>query len=153
MASRLVRDVVRLCFLQERRYAPYSKWLGSAFRRLDAQDALGARLLDALQATDFGAREGALVEIVERLAARHNALGLTTPVDEGVQLFHGRPFRVLGSSRFVAACLERVTDPWLRALPLIGAVDQWVDSTDVLSESSVFPGARATYDSWPRPAT
>ena len=87
------------------------------------------------------------------MAARHNALGLTAPVDEGVQLFHTRPFRVLGSSRFVAACLEQVTDPWLRSLPLTGAVDQWVDSTDVLSESSVFPGARATYDSWPRPAT
>ena len=97
----------------------------------------------------FGAREHALVEIFERMAVRHNALGVTAPVDEVVQLFHNRPFRVLGSSRFVDACLERVTDPWLRSLPPIGAIDQWVDSTDVLSESSMSPGARATYDSWP----
>ncbi|HXK25820.1 MAG TPA: DUF4037 domain-containing protein, partial [Myxococcota bacterium] len=34
IAARLVRDLVRLCFLLDRRYAPYPKWLGSAFRRL-----------------------------------------------------------------------------------------------------------------------
>jgi hypothetical protein len=36
IAARLVRELMRLCFLFERRYAPYSKWLGSAFRGLDA---------------------------------------------------------------------------------------------------------------------
>ena len=30
-------------------------------------------------------------------------------------------------------CRDRVTDPWLRALPLVGSVDQIVDSTDVLA--------------------
>jgi hypothetical protein len=35
VAARLVRDLVRLCLLMERRYPPYSKWLGTAFDRLD----------------------------------------------------------------------------------------------------------------------
>ena len=30
-AARLVRDVMRMCFLLERRYAPYGKGLGTAF--------------------------------------------------------------------------------------------------------------------------
>ena len=34
LTARIVRDLMRLCFLIERRYAPYSKWLGSAFRDL-----------------------------------------------------------------------------------------------------------------------
>ena len=34
LTARIVRDLMRLCFLIERRYAPYSKWLGSAFRNL-----------------------------------------------------------------------------------------------------------------------
>ena len=38
LAARLARDLMRLCFLLERRYAPYSKWLGSAFARLDAAE-------------------------------------------------------------------------------------------------------------------
>ena len=139
VAAHLVRDVVRMCFLQERRYAPYSKWLGSAFRRLDAFGALGDPLLEILAAVDYETREAAIIEAVTKLAARHNALGITAQVDEGVGLFHDRPFRVLGSGRFVDACLERVSDPWLHSLPLTGAIDQFVDSTDVLGKPDVFP--------------
>ena len=146
LAARLVRDVMRLCFLFERRYAPYGKWLGSAFRRLEAWGAIGPALRKALAATDYPAREAALVEALEGAAARHNALGVTRPVDATVRLFYERPFRVLGSGRFVEACLEEVSDPWLRGLPLIGAVDQLVDSTDVLSYPPVARRAGAIYD-------
>ncbi len=146
LAARLVRDAVRMCFLQDRRYAPYSKWLGSAFRELDANSALGDLLVDVLAATEYETRETSLVEVVRILAGRHNALGLTATVDESVGRFHDRPFRVLGSGRFVDACLERVSDPWLRSLPLTGAVDQFIDSTDVLSEPGVSPVTAAVFD-------
>jgi hypothetical protein len=133
LAARLVRDLVRLCFLQERRYAPYSKWLGTAFRRLVASRALAAPLAAALAAQDVHAREAALVEAFEEAARRHNALAITAEVEPSVRPFHSRPFRVLDSQRFADACFERVRDPWLRSLPPIGAIDQFADSTDVLS--------------------
>ena len=50
VAARLVRDVMRLALLLERRYAPYAKWLGTAFARLEARDDLGRRLADAVHA-------------------------------------------------------------------------------------------------------
>jgi Domain of unknown function (DUF4037) len=146
LATRLARDVVRMCFLQERRYAPYSKWLGSAFAQLKAHAALDEPLRGLVSATDFTTREDHLVDAVRNLAARHNALGVTAPVDDTVGLFHGRPFRVLGSGRFVDACLERVSDPWLRSLPLVGAIDQFVDSTDVLSNTEAFPHIASLYE-------
>jgi hypothetical protein len=146
VAARLVRDVIRLAFLLERRYAPYGKWLGSAFARLEAAATLGQPLLDVLGAQDYAAREAALVVAVEELAARHNGLGITDPVDPSVRLFHARPFRVLGSSRFVDACLERVRDPWLSSLPLVGGVDQISDSTDVLEDARIFSAVAAFYD-------
>ena len=46
IASRLVRDLMRLCFLMERQYAPYAKWFGKAFSQLDS----AAHLTDALLA-------------------------------------------------------------------------------------------------------
>jgi hypothetical protein len=141
-----VRDVIRLAFLLERRYAPYGKWLGSVFARLDAAATLGPALLEALGADDYKAREAALVFAVEDVAARHNALAITEPVDPSVRLFHSRPFRVLGSWRFVDACLKRVRDPWLSSLPLIGGVDQISDSTDVLEEARVSSAVAALYD-------
>jgi hypothetical protein len=146
VAARLVRDVIRVAFLLERRYAPYGKWLGSAFARLDAAAKLGPALLEVLGADDYEAREAALVVAVEELAARHNALAIMEPVDPSVRFFHSRPFRVLGSSRFADACLERMRDPWLSSLPPIGGVDQISDSTDVLEEARLFSAVAALYD-------
>ena len=137
VAARLVREVMRLCFLLERGYAPYSKWLGSAFARLDAHAQVGPPLEATLAAADFPAREEALVAAVEAVARRHNALGITRPVDPTVRGFYTRPFRVLSSRRFVDACLEHIEDEWLRSLPPVGAVDQFLDSTDVLSSGEL----------------
>jgi hypothetical protein len=148
LAARLARDVVRLCFLLERRYAPYSKWLGTAFRTLPSSEAVGRPLGQALAATAYPAREDALTRALQATAALHNARGVTRPVKESIGLFHSRPFRVLGSSRFVDACLERVTDPRLRALPLVGAIDQLADSADLLSEPAALRAVPALYDAW-----
>jgi hypothetical protein len=151
VAARLVRDLMRLSFLLERRYAPYTKWLGSAFAQLDSHTEIGAALGEVLAAEDYDRREGALVSAVEALAARHNALGLTTQVDATARLFHGRPFRVLGSGRFVDACLARITDPWLKSLPPVGAIDQFADSTDLLSNPQRFRELGSIYASWTKP--
>jgi hypothetical protein len=131
VAGRLARDIIRLCFLLERRYAPYTKWLGSAFARLEASTNVGPALERALDARTSAAREAALGEAYEAVAKRHNRLGLTEPVDPTVRPFYSRPFRVIVATRFVDACLARVDDPLLRALPLIGGIDQFADSTDM----------------------
>ena len=92
-----------------------------------------------------GSNPDKVIAAIEDLARRHNALRVTATVDATVRLFHARPFRVLGSSRFVEACLERVGDAWLRSLPLIGGVDQISDSTDVLEDRNVFAAVAPFY--------
>lgn len=133
LAARLARDLIRLCLLLDRQYAPYSKWLGTAFARLPIADTLGPVLEAALVADAFPEREDALVAAFEMVARCHNDAGATTRVATAVYGYHRRPYRVLGSGRFVEACLLGVRNSMLRGLPLIGAVDQIVDSTDVLS--------------------
>ena len=142
LAARIARDLMRLCFLLERRYAPYSKWLGFAFRRLEAYSDVGPPLERALSADDYPGRESALVASFEAAARRHNGLAITRAVDPTARLFHTRPFRALGSGRFTDACLESVSDPWLRSLPVVGAIDQLSDSVDVLTDASVFARTR-----------
>ena len=41
IATRLARDLMRVCFLFARTYWPYAKWFGTAFARLPASDDLG----------------------------------------------------------------------------------------------------------------
>lgn len=48
-AARLVRDMMRLALLLDRRYAPYHKWLGTAFAR---GDDLPAQLAGVVHAPD-----------------------------------------------------------------------------------------------------
>jgi hypothetical protein len=133
IAARLVRDIMRLCFFIERRYAPYAKWFGTAFAQLDCGPTLMPVLREALAATDWQAREAALVPAYEHVAGMFNALGVTEPQEPGVRYFYHRPFRVLGSGRFVEACMARTP---LRRLGYAGGVDQVADSTDVLSNAA-----------------
>jgi len=145
VASRLVRDLMRLCLLMERRYPPYSKWLGSAFARTTQAPALTPVLTAALTAPDWRTREHHLARAYEAVATAHNQLGLTDPVDPATRPYHSRPFQVLHAERFTTALTTRITDPAISSLPTIGTVDQFVDSTDVLSDPKLTRAAtRAT---------
>lgn len=131
VAARLVREAMRLVLLQERTYAPYGKWLGTVFAPLGRRDGLGDHLRGAVHATGLTDREAALTAAYECLAHRHNELS-GDALDTSARWFHDRPAMVLGADRFAEACLRRVDDSALRAYPLVGSVDQFCDSTDVL---------------------
>ncbi|WP_433663857.1 DUF4037 domain-containing protein [Nocardia sp. CA-128927] len=132
VAARQVRDLMRLCLLMGRRYPPYSKWLGSAFAQLPAATALNPILRAALAATDWRQHEQHLARAYEIVAAQHNQLGLTEPIDPSTRPYHHRPFQVLHAERFATALLHSITDPHLRATPPIGTIDQYADSTNIL---------------------
>lgn len=134
VTARLARDLMRLCLLMHRQYPPYSKWLGTAFARLPGGAGLAATLTTAISADGYQARERHLTEAMEAIAALHNRLGLTPPLDPRTRGFFDRPYRVLGAGRFTAALRETITDPQVRRLPLAGAVDQFIDSTDAAGD-------------------
>ena len=73
-----------------------------------------------------------MCQAYESVAARHNELGFTPPLDIRVRGFYERPYRVIGADRFATALHVAITDPRLRRLPLTGAIDQFTDSTDAL---------------------
>jgi hypothetical protein len=130
VTGRLARDLMRLCLLMHRRYPPYSKWLGTAFARLPGTAELTASLTAAVSNGDWHTREQHLGDAYETVAALHNRLGFTPPLDTRTHGFYDRPYQVIGAARFSAALREAVTDPQIRQLPLTGATDQFTDSTD-----------------------
>jgi hypothetical protein len=126
IGSRLVHDLMHLCFLQDRVYAPYAKWFGTAFSRLTGAAELTPVLSDVIRATSWQEREAALVTAYELVAARHNALGITAPVTTDLLQMWDRPFKVLWGS-FPEALAAQITDPSVKALANrwpVGAVDQ-----------------------------
>jgi len=133
IAGRLVRDLMRLCFLMEGQYAPYPKWYGTAFARLEAARALSSPLWRILRAETWLDRDRALGEAYSMVVRLHNELDLTEPLSVEAVRFFGRPFSVIFGERIAKALSARIQDSHIRRIPLlIGGLDQWSDSTDVL---------------------
>ena len=150
-AARLAREVMHLCFLMERQYAPYPKWFGTAFSRLACAERVGPGLSAALAADSWQERERHLSSAYEVIAEMHNALGITDPIAPHVSPFHDRPYLVIHADRFWQAIQARITDAEVLRLPQhLGSITQWVDSTDVESYPRWFAPLRALYDG-PRP--
>ena len=95
IGAALVQDLMRLCFLQERQYAPYAKWFATAFSRLPGADDVLPVLERVLRADTWPEREDALLAAYAKAAARHDALRVTDPVPTRVERMWDRPFRVL----------------------------------------------------------
>jgi hypothetical protein len=146
VAARLIRDLMRLCFLMERQYAPYIKWLGTAFARLDCAGQLAPIFTRILNAQAWQEREEHLSSAYECVARMHNDLGITDPLPTQVSPFHDRPFLVIHADRFADAIRARVASEEVRAMPVnLGAIDQCVDSTDVLDYPERFDRLKILY--------
>ena len=149
IGARLVRDVMRLCFLMERQYAPYAKWFGSAFAQLESAAGLTDVLMAVQRADTWQERDRWLGEAYRFAAGRYNRLGLTEPMPEGPIPFFGRPFRVMALHGFADALLRSVRDPEVAQLAErrpIGSIDQFSDSTDLLEAAELRPALRALYE-------
>ncbi|HEX6034725.1 MAG TPA: DUF4037 domain-containing protein [Anaerolineales bacterium] len=141
IAARLVRDLMRLCFLMEKQYPPYAKWFGTAFARLAGAEVLMPLLSRVLVGSTWLERQEFLVPAYEIVAARHNELEITEALTPKVSHFHGRPFLVIDGGRFAGAIRKKINDPVVKRIAerwLIGNVDQFSDSTDLLDEARSF---------------
>ncbi len=148
VGSRLVHDIMSLCFLLERRYAPYAKWFGTAFKRLACVGELSPVLWRAQIAQTWQEREAALSEAYSLLAHMHNALDLTEPLPENVSHFYDRPFLVIHAEAFTQALLSQINDPAVKRVAqrkTIGNIDQFSDNTDLRSYASWRPILRGLY--------
>jgi hypothetical protein len=145
VAARLAREMMRLAFLYTRRYAPYSKWLGTAFSQLPIAGDLLPHLHGLAHATDWRARETHLVALYTRMAAMHNAAGITPPLDAATRNYFGRPYQVLFAGRFAEAISDTIDNPALQRLAYIGAVDQFTDNVAIHSNARIAAKLKSVY--------
>lgn len=146
VSARLARELMRLWFLLHRTYWPYEKWFGSAFSRLPNSASLGNALSVMTSAGDPDEVQRAFAVGLETAAKKHNEIAPTAEVDPRVRSYHSRPFQVLMAERFVEACLAKVDEPALKTAPLIGSVDQWIDSAPILEHPRRTARAAGLYD-------
>ena len=135
VAARLVREIMRLALLMERQYAPYSKWLGSAFNKLQISKRLGPVLREVLLAGHWRAREKKLGQAYAIVASQHNALRITKALPTKVTKYFNRPYLVIHADNFANEIRKAIKDPQVKRLSTdVGAVDQITDNSDLTIE-------------------
>jgi hypothetical protein len=164
VAASIVERLIRLCFLMEKTYPPYSKWFGTAFQRLACYPRIGPPLEAALAANAYPEREKSLAQAYTIAAEMQNALGerLGIPAqDPRTRTYSGwhrlrgypnlpydyqgtRPHQVIFASRFEDAISAAIRDPQVLALiPGVGSVDQaLVESSGALQNLAFCRGLK-----------
>lgn len=145
LCARICERLMRLCFLYRETYAPYSKWFGTAFSRLDVDGALKEAIRAALSAEAPEEREKHLVRAQALTAELHNRSGVTPPVDFRVEGYFGRDIRVIWAERFAEAASEALRGTALEGVPLIGSMSQAGGLSNFSDDPARIPRIRALY--------
>ncbi|PKR90716.1 hypothetical protein CXZ10_04990 [Pleomorphomonas diazotrophica] len=133
IAARLVRDIMRVCFLLEGRYAPYAKWFGSAFARLASSEVLLPMLTAVLEAETWEPRQAGLAQACLVVAEMHAAAGFPLSVTPRIGPYYDRPFPTINAEDLSADLAASIVDPLLRGRPVVGSIDQVTDATPLIA--------------------
>ena len=134
IAARIVNDLMRLAFMMEKEYEPYSKWLGTLFGELEIAQVLGPQLTDVMNAKGWMERDRALIAAYETVAAMHNELGVTAPIPPECEEFRGRGFHVIVADRFARTLFMEVKSRYLSGMfrkGVLGNIDLVTDHVDM----------------------
>jgi hypothetical protein len=146
VAARQIQRLMRLGFLMEKRYAPYSKWFGSAYRKLEIASVLLPILEKVTQAAHWKERDEYLAKAYSIMADKHNSLGIAVGLSSQTRNYFGRPFQVLFAERFAEAARNAIQSHELKQLvPLIGSVSQFTDSTALLDNVHLYRKLSSLY--------
>ena len=146
IAARQVKNLMRLCFLMERKYAPYSKWFGTAFSELNCAPELSPLFREVLLSLAWKERERHLSKAYGVIARLHNALQITRTIAEEVSNYFRRPYLVLEAPYLVGDIISSFTDEEVKAIKHgLGSVNQFVDSTNQLSANPLREMLKAVY--------
>jgi hypothetical protein len=148
IASRLVRHIMRLCFIVERKYYPYTKWFGTAYSKLNCASIFLPLIGDVLGHKHWKRREtamSALYSATVELFESHNMINIK--FETKISSYYTRPYQVLNADRFANALRDRITSESVKRLPSqLGSVEQFVDSTDIVTNVEMCKKLKSIYN-------
>ncbi len=146
ICTRICERLMRLCFLYKNTYAPYSKWFGTAFNKLDVDVRIRQAIQGALSADDIITREDNLLKAQSYVADLHNASGLTEYVDYKIESYFGRDIKVIFAEKFAEAVSRRLKGTALENSPRIGTASQMGGVSSVVDDMVYFKPLTGLYE-------
>jgi hypothetical protein len=129
--ARISDRLMRLAFLYKKQYAPYSKWLGTAFTGLDIDDKIKQCIHHALKASSISGREKNLVTAQKLVADLHDISGITEPVRAEITNYFGRDICVISADRIAEKIQKTFDDDLFSSMPPLGTLSQIPNLTSI----------------------
>ena len=138
LAARQIENLMGLCFLIERTYAPYSKWFGTAFALLQAAEELAPAFKEVLRTKDRDTRQSKLAQCYPPIIRRFNSLCVVEPMSDEIARYYSRPMLTIQDESVLDNLLAAIEDDRVRNIGhLLGSVNQAVGNSALLDDLAV----------------
>ncbi len=107
--NRIINNIMKLCFYYENQYIPYSKWLGSCFKRLKTASETLPLIKRLLKSPD-NRIERTFSKLYEKILRLHNSVFINNPVDIKIFDYYGRPYKVIKADRIIEKLKNEIRD-------------------------------------------
>ena len=139
LSTRIANYLMKICFVVQQRYVPYSKWFSRAFSDLRLPD-IEDRVRNVLVATDPYKIEDLVAELYRAVLDMQNRRADFPHVEAEIRQFHGRPYKVIMAESIVETLVRSIDDEELRGTHLSTvALDTKIDGDD-FTEHAVLVG-------------
>ena len=108
LASLQIDRIIDIAFMQERKYIPYRKWEGTAFRKLASSRQLLPIFEKTLDSKTWKTRDLNISKAYEVIAKKHNQLKITKKVNDKCLNFHTRPYKIISTEAIGRLLLETI---------------------------------------------
>lgn len=134
-ASRLVKYIMEMVFILEKKYIPYEKWFAIAFRQLIIAKNLEPLLLSILEENNWQRREKLLCDAYLLLAKNLIELGLIPNLEIDPIQFHNRPQLIIPAQKIIDELKKGIEFPFNEDVYRLGTINQLIDVSNNLSPS------------------
>ncbi|MBS4537038.1 DUF4037 domain-containing protein [Clostridium sp. D2Q-11] len=95
IASRIVNTLMKICYLTEREYIPYSKWTYKGFRGLRCYEEISTTFSEILNCEDIEEVDGLICKAYEQIISLQDKLNITEKISLKADDYYGRPYKVV----------------------------------------------------------
>ncbi|MFX1389553.1 MAG: DUF4037 domain-containing protein [Promethearchaeota archaeon] len=144
-ASRLVKYIIEMAFILEKKYIPYEKWFTVAFKRLNLANSLEPIILDILKESKWQQREKLLCDAYLELIKKQIDLNLIPNIDIKPIQFYNRPQIIVPVQKVVTEIIAKIKQPLNDIAHKVGSVNQFIDISNNI-DINLLRKARCFYE-------
>jgi hypothetical protein len=117
-ANRIVNYLIKILFYLERKYIPYSKWFGSAFKQLNIYNDVSEIIINILEENIPERIEEKICILYEKVIEKHNKNKELPYLTNKTRYFFNRPYKVIFAENIVDELLNSIKDEEIKRIDL-----------------------------------